>query len=86
MPAHEPAPDSKRERSPAVAITIAVVLALPVLYVISEGPVLWLGDQGYLPDEAWPYTLAFYRPLRFLQQNCESFRGARNWYLSLFRG
>ena len=48
MPGHEPSPNSKPARSPAVAITIAVVLLLlPVAYVLSVGPAIWLDRMPF---------------------------------------
>ena len=32
-----------------MAVTLAVLAALSVLYVVSVGPVLWLAAHGYLP-------------------------------------
>src|SRR5688572_19191268 len=35
-----------------VATLVAVLLLVPILYVLSVGPALWLADHGYLTEQA----------------------------------
>ena len=44
---------------------LCFVLLLTVLYILSIGPVAWLGSRGWLPgDDA--FWVAFYAPLTWL--------------------
>jgi len=63
----------------AVWLTVAVLL-LPILYVLSVGPVFWLHKHGYLGYSA----LAIYGPLSYLYDSCQPVRYAIDWYASLW--
>jgi hypothetical protein len=83
MPNHEPDPDPKPARSPAVAITIAAVLALPVLYVLADGPVarIFVG----LHDGPLRSTIIFVnKPLAYLCSACEPIGKIIWWYERLW--
>ena len=61
---------NKRSSSwPYIAFT-AIVLALPILYFVSMGPVAWLGVNGYVAKEHvltyfWPANWACTKSPRF---------------------
>ena len=57
--------DDKRS-TPWLAIVLIVLVLLPVLYLLSLGPVVGLVDRGYLPQEpvAWIYL-----PLEYFVEN-----------------
>ena len=59
-----------------------LLLFLPVLYVLSIGPVALLVN-GNRP--AW-WIEAFYYPLEQLAQYCKPFQDAVNWYVELWTG
>jgi hypothetical protein len=42
---------------------LCVILLLTVLYVLSIGPVMWLGSRGWLPGDGASW-FALYAPLR----------------------
>lgn len=42
---------------------ILLVVLLPILYALSIGPVIWLGQRGYLPPVIVPALEVFYQPL-----------------------
>ncbi len=74
--------NSKTQGSAAVVVCILVlVLLLPVLYVLSIGPVV-----RWYPDELPPWALVLYAPLVWLDENSEAFRYFANWYADLWRG
>lgn len=54
--------ESKKRRNGS--LVWAVVAMLPVLYVLSIGPVIWCLDHGAIPRSAEPALLTFYAPLR----------------------
>lgn len=73
--------DEKRGGSGAAIGCGLVCLFLPVLYVLSFGPVLWLHWQGYLPAN----LLLVYTPLGWVSEVCEPFGNVLTWYKNLFR-
>lgn len=66
---------------PLAVIIIVVLLMLPVFYVLSVGPAVWLISQGYLDDGAARW---FYGPLEWLAERSEMIRSCFQWYVSLF--
>ena len=58
---------------------VLVVLFLPVLYVLSIGPVAWL-----MGNEATWWSEAFYYPLGQLAAYFKPFRDALGWYLEFW--
>jgi len=78
-----PDTDSQRERSPAVAITIAVVLLLlPVGYVLSIGPAAWLQQHGV--DSGNQFLGPIYAPIQRLAEHSQVFCDFMRWWLSLW--
>ena len=63
---------------------IAFVLLLPVLYVLSAGPLLGLHDRGRLPDWGENAVEVFYAPLGWLMFSCEPVGRLIGWYLGLW--
>ena len=69
-------------RAQPLAVSIIVVLLmLPVVYVLSTGPAVWLISRGYLDDDAARW---FYTPLEWLAERSEMIQGWFQWYVSLF--
>jgi hypothetical protein len=70
--------------------TIAVFAALPVLYVLSLGPVVKLADADRLGPRDGPVVQAaqvFYRPLEWCHnQKVPLIAEALDWYVRLWRG
>jgi len=60
---------------------VAVLIGLPILYVLSIGPAARLQLKGYLPAGAFA---SFYAPIRWAGDNCESFRLAIGRYVGLW--
>jgi hypothetical protein len=68
-------------RTFAILIAIAIVL-LPLLYVLSFGPVIWLVKHRYLPDAAALSTI--YLPLQFAADQFPAFERSLKWYIEMF--
>lgn len=62
----------------------ASVAVLPVLYVLSSGPVQWMDSHGMISDFFRALLMVIYRPLRWIDRNSESFHIALKWYVSLW--
>ena len=79
--------DSKsNERSSSGASVVAVVLLiglllLPVGYVLSLGPAVWMHDRGWLPDSVG----IVYWPLIMLCKYSSTFEEMMNWYVELWQ-
>jgi hypothetical protein len=54
--------------------------ALPMFYVLSLGPAVWLADRGYLPTE--PLQVV-YAPLIWLHEHTP-LSGPLDWYVELW--
>ena len=61
-----------------VMLVVAILALLPILYVLSSGPVIWLTIHGYAPD------VPLYAPLQWAGEHCEPFHKAFRWYLNFF--
>ena len=78
-----PPPDTPaRERSPLL-IAAAIVAALPVLYGLSYGPMLWLVGAS---DSEWALVAMnwFYTPLDFLCHRSKTFNDLLYRYAQLW--
>ena len=77
--------DRERQSSWSVAaILLTIALLLPVLYLISSGPVEWLMSRGYVSYDN-PFVKAFYYPGEFLMRNCQPLNDFVRWYLALWK-
>ena len=65
-----------------VAIAAGGVLLLPVIYLLSIGPAVWLSDRGLVSDRV---EFAYY-PLIWLAERTEWFVASLRWYIELWRG
>lgn len=63
---------------PAVAVCL---ILLPVLYVLSEGPVAGLVMRGYLPQEA---STVLYAPLNWVAARSNTLSLLLEWYESFW--
>jgi hypothetical protein len=74
----------KANRSaPLAACAIFGLIFLPMLYVLSIGPAIWLSEHGYLSDEAGRW---FYAPLAAVANRFPTIGNWLMWYMSLFGG
>ncbi len=67
---------------PFVACALLVLMSLPVLYVLSLGPAIWLVENQYLST---PLAQWFYWPLELLGERSEFFTSCVRWYVEFFR-
>ena len=78
---HEPALDTKRERSPLV---IAAAIGVPIaatLYVLAYGPLLLLVKHGVLSESVF---LWFYMPIEYLGDRSQAIDSLFFWYARLW--
>jgi hypothetical protein len=73
--------NEKRERGPLLLILGAAVLFLPIVYVLSSGPAVWLMDHGYVSD----IIGLLYWPLHKLRLTFPLFKTVWEWYVELWR-
>jgi len=62
-----------------------VLLALPVLYLASLGPVVWMYHHGWLNEPVANVAFVFYEPLALLADQFEPFDGFLEWYINTCR-
>ncbi len=61
--------DISRSSDKNSAGLMAVLLVLPLVYLLSFGPVGFLLEKFHAPMSMRPYVLAFYRPVIWLHDN-----------------
>jgi len=67
----------------AVMVVILVIaVLLPLLYVLSLGPVVMMIERGGMQTEFWEW---FYWPLQWLHEHVEFVRPFLEWYVELWR-
>jgi len=74
----------KRERSPLVIAASIVLPLLPILYVLSIGPVVWLNYHNHLSPEFVSAFAWFHYPITWLTNHCEPFGHFMLWYVELW--
>lgn len=77
--------DDKREKQGGLlAVLLAMGLPLlPLLYVLSSGPALWLTVNARLPASWWNFA---YYPLTYARDFSPRFHESFQWYLRLWSG
>jgi hypothetical protein len=73
--------DSRKSGGAVVVVVAIVVIALPVLYVLSIGPAGWLVDHGYVTRE---HAQIVYYPLILAAMNSTWINSALQAYMSWF--
>lgn len=71
--------ENQDQQGNRIAIGVAIVF-LPVLYVLSIGPVVWLVEKLNWPEE---YFKNFYQPVVWLHDNT-ALKAPLEWYGNLF--
>lgn len=80
--ATRPAKETIGNGSSAMVVLLLVGVLLPVLYVLSIGPVIMMIERGGMSAEFWAW---FYGPVRWLHQHVEFSRPFLDWYVELWR-
>ena len=73
--------EESRRSGPAAVVVILVLIALPILYVLSLGPAVWLMEHNYLDRETARHI---YYPLIFAAESIPLVRSVMQWYMELF--
>jgi hypothetical protein len=76
--------EEERSKSPTGLIVALFVLAVPVLYVLSIGPVAYLSSSGTIRYDRRDAAEGFYAPLFWASENCEPFDHALERYIQLW--
>jgi len=72
-------------RSRFLAWAAALVIVIPILYVFSTGPVLWIALKTPAFSSFWVRKIAFiYEPLDWLYSQCGWFKTFMDAYMKLF--
>ena len=73
--------DGKQRGGCLVATIACLLLLLPLLYLLSIGPALWLLKEGYFPGPAFGRV---YYPLTWLSEKSQWFGEAIGWYMDFW--
>jgi hypothetical protein len=68
-----------RRYGPTPVLTAVAILLLPLAYVFSVGPAVWLSDHGYLNE----WTAVIYAPVEYLYEHSKSATDVLDWYIEL---
>jgi hypothetical protein len=76
---------NRRERW-AKRTAVAMAVCLPVLYVLSVGPEVWLLTNGIISESVAEEFVPFYAPLNWIDSHApDTFRAGLHWYTNLWR-
>ena len=73
-----------RPTGAAAVVAVLVVLFLPVLYVLSIGPAVYLHDRGMLSPSAIGTLEKIYSPLEWAASRSSAIEYPINWYVALW--
>ena len=76
--------EEKRSSTGRVIVVIAVLIGLPMLYVLSVGPVGFIVERAGAGDSVEPALVVVYTPVRWLYGNSGLFRKFMHSYLRLW--
>jgi hypothetical protein len=78
--------DENRKRAPIGMRLIAGIAALPVLYILSLGPLLWFLERQRGISAKWQGVFsAYFEPSNWLAEACPvPLRAALKWYIELW--
>jgi hypothetical protein len=76
--------NSRQSRLPVVLV--AVVLTLPILYVLSAGPLVWLFTRHYIDSDSLlgRCLVGLYWPVMWLGRHSDWFKHVWDWYLDFW--
>jgi hypothetical protein len=78
--------DSRSSRSPHLAVITIAVILLPLIYVLSVGPVICCVVHGYISPESpvGSVIVVIYQPLEWLSKAFPPFHALIMWYAKLW--
>ena len=68
-------------RAAVVLVLVALLIALPMLYILSSGPAILLVDTGLVPMAV---VRVVYAPIGWLEHNSPACREFIQWYVGLW--
>ena len=68
-----------------VLVLIAVLIVLPMLYLLSTGPVVWMVHTGLISTSLIPILGSIYAPLEWVSQNVPVVGPAIEQYVEWWR-
>ncbi|MGE0609072.1 MAG: hypothetical protein AB7O62_18405 [Pirellulales bacterium] len=71
----------QNKRGGIAVIVLLVSVGLPILYVLSLGPAVWLSTHGYINDDILDW---FYAPLDALYHRNRLAKGVLDFYVSFW--
>ena len=80
---------SEHRKPPSVGLCLALIAAVPVLYFLSIGPVVWIWSRTKPPTPEWlDATFSVYcMPAEFVYENAgPQIQAAMQCYVELFDG
>lgn len=73
-----------KKRTGCLSALVITVVVLPILYIFSYGPVMWLVYHKWLPFTAWIRIV--YYPLHWMVGKSDAFRALFVWYVQWWGG
>ena len=73
-----------RDSSPAAAVGVLLLVLLPILYVLSIGPAIWLHDHGFMPGPLEDIAEAVYTPLVWAASLSPALEAPLDFYIELW--
>jgi hypothetical protein len=74
--------DKKSNGTGCISVLVLTLLFLPVLYMLSLGPAMWLIQGDYISASTWD---AIYLPVLWIADQSDSFGQILDWYMDFFR-
>jgi hypothetical protein len=68
-----------------VLVLVAVLVVLPILYVLSLGPIVYLVGNGAISPSLYPAVATVYWPLDWIANNVPQVGPAIVWYAERWR-
>lgn len=74
---------NERQRRSDWPWIVGLTVGMPIFYAISVGLMIWLHDNGYIPEGIVLHELGIlYVPITWSCENSKTINSAVGWYLS----
>ncbi|HTB85871.1 MAG TPA: hypothetical protein VK742_19665 [Candidatus Sulfotelmatobacter sp.] len=65
--------------------TVTLLIVIPIIYLLSVGPALWLRDKTGIGHSPWVSSLSvIYQPFKWMYLHSAGFKNFMDAYLKLF--